>query len=187
MATTPLDQVPDSLEAGTSLRVLRCLSDYPAGTWTLTYHFIGSAASLSKAATASGSDHLLALTAVETAALTAGLYQWQARATDGSEVLTVEEGQITIRANFATAGSSDQRTEARKTYDAIVAVLLGRASRVEEEYTVKGRQLRLTPIKDLIALRNFFGGIVKAEERALKVARGEKASPNIVLRLGSGG
>jgi hypothetical protein len=72
----------------------------------------------------------------------------------------------------------DPRSHARKTLDAIEAVVEGRATKDQQAYTIGGRSLQRMPIKDLMYFRGVYRAEVYAEESRL-TGRGSK----VVTRL----
>jgi hypothetical protein len=95
---TPLTALPATLIAGDSYAITLSLSDYPAPTWALSLSLAGLSV-LSVTSTANGTAHDLTLTAVQTAALEAGSYQFRLRANAGSTVTTVQSGVLSVTAD----------------------------------------------------------------------------------------
>ena len=66
---------PTQIRAGDSITWLKTLNDYPAtDSWVLHYRLINSAGKFDVTATASGSDHLVSISAATSATYTAGKY-----------------------------------------------------------------------------------------------------------------
>lgn len=144
-------------------------ADYPASTWTLTYWWKktgASGANFSIVATADGADFAVTVTAATTAGYTAGSYTWSAVVTAGTEAYEVDHGTCELLARYDSAANLDDRSHAKTVLDAIEAVIEGRASKDQEEYSIGGRSLKRTPIKDLIALRTHYRAEVQAESIA---------------------
>lgn len=141
--------------------------------WTLRYYLRG-AQTLDLTATANGPGWTTTITAAQSAALTAGMFYWQASASKGAERITLGSGQITITANLATATAVyDGRSESEKALDAINAEISARLSGgTAEEYTIGNRSLKKTPMRELIALQSRYKTIVVRERQAQKIAQG---------------
>jgi hypothetical protein len=151
-----LRQFPQSITGGVSLRVEFTCSDYPAPDWSLSAILRGPA-QIQLDASDQVPGFLFSQTAVETAAMGAGLYAVSVRASMGDDVFEVEAGQLTILADLATFDAGhDSRGHAERTLAAIEAVLEGRAGRDQESYSINGRTLQRTPIADLLALKRHY-------------------------------
>ena len=94
---------PASIVSGDTLKFLKTLTDYPAGTWTLSYDLLSDDSAgkkISFTATASGTAHLVEVVASTTLGWQAGTYRYQARAKDGTDTYTVGSGVIEILPAF---------------------------------------------------------------------------------------
>jgi hypothetical protein len=171
--------VPSNLIAGDTWEWTRDLSDYPAGTWTLTYYFWKDGKSFSAAATADGTTHSVSVSAATTADYTPGGYVWQARVTDGTDVYTVEEGWVTVKANPATA-KADPRSWARRTLEAIECFLEGNATTAQSSMTIQGRSISRWPLAELMQLRDRLRQEIRVEEQGSAAGLGR----NIKVRFG---
>lgn len=143
---------PLEIIAGDTVKWLITNTDYPATSWTMRYAFRGASV-LNATATASGSSHLVVLTATQTTNLQAGSYEFAAQVTSGSEAYTVRNGRITVRPNLMTAGAGDRVSHAEKMLAAIEAVLEGRITADVMAYTIAGRSVTKIPVKELLELR----------------------------------
>lgn len=151
---------PTQLTAGDTAAWTRSLPNYPRSAgWTLSYALVGASAVFSFAAVAGagGDDFAISVPAPTTAAWPVGSYSLQEFATlaDGTRN-TLGITQLTVGLNLAAvpAGGVDTRTQARRIYEAISAVLEGRASEAELEVQINGRTLKYIPVAELLALRN---------------------------------
>ena len=114
---------------------------------------------------ASGSYHRFRISAAETAQWEPGVYWYSIRATDGTDVVEVEAGEITIKPDLAgLSAGHDGRLHVQRVLDAIEAILEKRATIDQERYRINNRELYRTPIPDLLALRDRY----KAELRRMK-------------------
>lgn len=162
------------------------LTDYEAPTWTLTYRFKNASAGFEIAAAASGTYFAVSVAKATTAALTAGVYRWQAFVDNGTERYQVDSGTLTVLPDYGAGTATtalDDRTHARKVLDAIEAVIESRASKDQEEYTINGRSLKRTPLKDLTDLRNQYQALVNRETNAELIANGLKPKNSIRVRF----
>ena len=178
MAATIPTIEPAIIRAGDSSSWTRVFSDYPVGTYTLTYYFRGPTV-LDVTATTSGSSFLVSLSSSTTAQLQAGEYWWEAKVTGSSETVTVGSGSTKVLPNFADSAQVqagyDGRSHARKCLDAINAMMEGRASAPQLSYTIVGQRTvqMLTP-KELIEWRGYYAGIVAQEDKATNAANGKR-------------
>lgn len=100
---------------------------------------------------------------------TAGTYRYTVFGTDINDVRTlIESGDIKVDADpTAVEEGQDIRGHAQKVLDAIEAVIEKRATKDQESYTIAGRTLARTPIKDLLELRQKYKDEVKSNNRPL--------------------
>ena len=126
MTIDTLNTEPRSIIAGDTVKWTRTLADYPASAgWALTYDLVNAQHRYTIAATASGNAHAVVIAATTTESYAAGSYDWRARVTNAEEVYTVGTGRVTVAPSFGAA--VDGRTHARRTLEAIEAVIEGRA------------------------------------------------------------
>jgi hypothetical protein len=161
------------------------LSDYPAPTWTLTYWFKQAApagAKFSVVATADGAAHAVSVAASTTAGYTADDYTWVAVASSGTESYEVDRGTARLLPKYNADAALDDRSHAKKTLEAIEAVIENRATLDQQEYTIGSRSLKRMTVADLLALRDKYRGEVWAEEQGER-ARNGQGSGRLVVRL----
>lgn len=190
MAIEPLDKIPTVIEAGmTVIWESTYDSDYPAADWTAkcALKLIGSSAATIITATESGETFTFTITAVVSAVLTLGDYEWVEYVESGSgdTILRYEmaRGTTSVRRFLGTAGTVDSRSTIKTIFDAIEAVIQGRASKDQESFSIAGRSLSRTPITDLLKLRNFYASEVEREEKEAAVLNGEAPSGKIRIRF----
>lgn len=163
-----LSSVPFRLVAGTTLEIRRTVSGYsPLDGWTYKLYLAGPTVPEVFEGVPDVADFLITITATETAALLAGAYRFSERVehTDG-RVVEIGVGTILIIADLATAKPGDQRTHARRTLEAIEAVIEKRATSDQESYQINGRTLVHIPIKELLIFRDKYREEVRIEELA---------------------
>lgn len=177
---------PREIVIGETLRWSRELGDYPASEYSLTYHFRGAGKGFDAAASADGDAFAVTVTAATTAEMTAGNYFWQAVAEKGGEKFVVARGEAKAVAGLASADADaafDGRSEAKKTLDAIDAMLAGKATLDQQEYTIADRSLRRIPVPELLQLRRELARRVARERRRERVRRGGTVFPSVKVRF----
>ncbi len=185
--TTPTNE-PIEARAGDTWSWRRDdLADYPAPTWVLKYRAKNAAGGFEIVAAADGAAHLVTVAAATTAGYTAGIYDWFAWVESGAVKTTVDEGKITVKPDFRAGTATaalDARTHARKTLEAINAVIEKRATLDQQAYAIAGRSLQRTPLPDLLKLRSQYQIEVKREEAAEAARNGLTPSGNVFVRFG---
>ena len=118
-------------------------------------------------ASESGDDYIIEVSQSVSATYKAGIYHWQAYIirTSDSERLTVDSGTWSIISN-RDVSSTDPRNHVKIVLDNIEAVLEGRSSKDQENYSIQGRSLSRTPIPDLILLRDRYQAMYVRAKRA---------------------
>lgn len=176
-----------TLIAGDTLSFPTSVPEYPASDgWTLTYRLVprSSGSVITITASAVGDDYEVNEAAAVTALWGAGEYTWAGYVTKGTERYTVDQGTITVKPNPGSATTWDGRTHARKTLDAIEAVIANRATMDQEEYAINGRSLKRTPVAELIKLRSFYKAEVFREEEAERMSAGLGSRRRVYVRFG---
>ena len=161
-----------------------------SGSWSQSY-FLRSAtagAGLTVASTSYGSGWETTISATSSAALAAGSWYWQARATSGANALTLGSGSLTILAalNYTGApGAFDGRSQARQDLDAVQAAIRSMISGgAVKRYTIGSRQLEKISLAELIELENRLKAEVAKEEAAQRMANGLGDPRNLFVRFG---
>jgi hypothetical protein len=173
---------PDIIVAGDTAKWQRSLEDYPANqSWVLTYTLVSTAQRYTFSAAASGADHLVTVAAATTATWVAGTYTWRAQVSKAGEVYTVGTGSLRVRPSFATA--TDGRSHARKTLEAIEAVIEGRANSEVSYYMIGNRQLRYMTPAELLTLRDRYRAEVAREDAAQRVSAGLPDQRRVYVRF----
>jgi hypothetical protein len=167
MSTIPSIE-PARVNAGDTAKWLKSLPAYPASAgWALSYELVSAANRYTFAAVPDGDEFLVTVAAAVTTTWVPGAYAWRARVSQSGEVFTVGEGHLTVDPSFGAA--VDARGHARRTLDAIEAVLENRASSATAEYQIAGRSLKYIPIPELLALRDRYRQEVGREEAAARL------------------
>ncbi len=157
--------------------------------WTLKFSAVGKLGLFSITATADTEDvddFIFTVSAATTAAYIAGDYQWQLIATLTTTRYTIALGRVTCVDNIAArVALYDNRSHAKKVLDAIEAVLEGRASRAQGEmaYSKAGKSLQLTPIPDLLKLRQVYKREYEGELALERMKAGLGSGRKILTRF----
>ncbi|NQU47026.1 MAG: hypothetical protein HQ519_00120 [Planctomycetes bacterium] len=187
MAATIATQEPASVVAGDTVKWTKLLDDYrPEDGWTLTYEIVSPTADLGSFAAADNGDgsHLVSIAAATTAAWSAGAATWGAYAAKAGERYQVDKGRLVIEADLASASTHDGRSHARKTLEAIEAVIAKRATKDQMGHSIEGRSLARTPIPDLLVLRKTYLAEVDAEERKADRDNGKTGRNKVYSQFG---
>ena len=177
------NQEPNLICAGDLIQWRKSLSLYPAGTWTLSYTLINAHNKIDITATASGTDHLVNVAAATSATWPPGTYKVQGYVTNGSQRFTITQDEITIKPNFAAASTLDTRSHVKKVLEALEAVLEGKATSDQMEYSIGGRSIKRMPITDLMVWRDKYRAQYLSEQRAEGLAKGLGGKNMILVRL----
>lgn len=176
---------PTEFIAGDTVKWTRDLSDYPAGTWTLTYYFRGNVKK-EVLCTVSSGLHLATISAATSATFPPGEYFVFARASYNGEEFTIWQGRVTVKENPETGSSAqDRRSHAKKMLDAIEAMMEGVASRFEASYEVSApgmtsRRLETCNRLDLIKFHAHYKQLYAQEMDAERIAQGKKPRNRIL-------
>jgi hypothetical protein len=154
---------PASFVAGDTVKwIIPDLSDYPiADGWALTYALRGPDM-LDVSATAGADGHAVTVSASQTAALTAGRYEWAAYASKDDERFRVRFGATTVTADLSA--SAGGLTHAAKMLAAIEEVLEGRIPADVESFQIAGRAVNKIPVTELRKLRGIYAAEVEREQ-----------------------
>jgi hypothetical protein len=186
MATTIPTTEPAELRAGDTWKWRRedLVDSYPSPTWALKYRAKSAAGGFEFTAAADAGEFLVTVAASTTQTYVAGDYSWAAWVESGAEKYTVGSGVFRVLADLRgglAADALDVRTHAAKVLASIEAVIEGRASKDQEEYTIAGRSLKRTPIADLMMLRARYRNEVESEAAGRRLLAGQ--SPGFVLQV----
>lgn len=164
--------------AGDTLDFETTVTDYPATDgWTLKFRLVprvtGTPISITCTTASDGVSYRAQVAPATTAAYVAGDYTWNSWVEKSGARQTVESGQVTILPDPAiTTAPFDNRSHARKVLAAIEAVLEGRATKDQEEYTIKDRSLKRTPVADLLTLKMHYQREVAREDNEDRIKNG---------------
>ena len=144
----------EELIAGDTLDFIDSVPEYPpADGWTLKYQLVPrfttpTQVPITLTASTSGSDYRVQEAAGVTATWKPGAYAWARWVEKAGPIRqSLGSGQVVIKTDPAAAVQGyDGRSHARKVLESINAVLEGRATQDQEEYTIGSRSLKRTPI-----------------------------------------
>jgi len=174
--TVTLYQMPREFSAGTKLYYRRRLSDYPASAgWTLKLYLAGAKA-CSATATGDSDDHVVTLTAAETAVLSAGVYKWVERVsnTEG-DVYDVASGVVTITPDLSQAGDGTHQVWLERAIAALKLHIEGRLPAALESYQVAGRVISKMGIAEADEL------LTRLEARLARIANPEQVTRPVLV------
>jgi hypothetical protein len=172
---------PAEITKGESLHWTKDFTEYRAADgWTLTYYFRGVGAGFNATATeASDGTFDVAVEEAVTDTLTAGAYQWEAWATNGTDTVRLATGRVTVITSLKTVSTSttiDRRSTAEIIVANIDALMAGNASPAQKAYSIGSggaeRRLENFPPSELISLRKFYAGIANSEIRRARAKAG---------------
>lgn len=149
-----LTAMPSSFSKGSTVTYARTVLDYPATSgWGLTVYIAGRSV-LTKAASASGADFSITLTAADTAGLEPGVYTWLERASKGAEVYDVARGTLSVTPDLATAAAGDLQSFDEKALAIVEAALLVDLASNTVSYQIAGRGETTTSRAEAMMLRD---------------------------------
>ena len=160
-----------------------------SASWTLTYYLRTNTASegATVIGTAFGNGWESTLSAATSAGFDAGIWFWQAIASQGSEKATLGAGQLEVLAalNYTgTPGAFDGRSQAQKDLDAVQAAIRAIISGgAVAEYTIGNRRLKKLEMTDLLTLESSLKASVKREQAAQLQANGLGNPHNLFVRF----
>ena len=172
--------LPSTITAGTTIEYTRSAPDYPAPTWTLSL-LIQGASKLVIAATPSGSDHLVTISAAESGTLAAGVYKYYEQVTDGTIVKNLTElpQSLEVLPDFLAAAAGDLQDVAEKNLLAIRAVMSGKYSDDLKSYEIGGRAIVTFTHAELIQAESYWASRVNA----LKPGRAGRFDTNVRAQI----
>jgi len=174
---------PRSFVAGSTISWTRSLADYPASDWTLKYFLRGPGDPLNITCTADGDDHAATISAT-LSKLAPGEYWLQGRVENaGGEKFVVYEQRLFVRAGLDSINTFDGKTEAEQVLEGLVALAKKKASMLQAEYTIAGRQMKFETQADLIKAISYWSRVVSEERRLRRVNEGGDFFQNVNVRF----
>ena len=175
---------PSQITKGDSVSWKKSLSSYlPSDGWVLTYYFRG-AETLDKIAIDSNDEHLLQLTSSETTLLASGDYGWSAKVSNGSDVITIATGQITVLEDLASLPAGyDSRPYVKKVLDEIENLIAGKVTKDASSYSIQGRSLTRYSFEELDRLRDKYKNLWSQHLKKERRKQGKNSSRKIKVRF----
>lgn len=171
----------------------RIFDGFPATEYSLQYRIRGNGTGIDVTATADGDAFDAAITAAQSATLSAGeRYEWQAWLTeiaDATNTWKAASGSLTVDTGFTAGATSavDRRTPNKIILDAINAAILNKATNDQLEYEITtpagSRKLKRMPLKDLMDARTVYAKLVRNERAAERVRNGGLAGRAFKARI----
>lgn len=178
-----------ALVVGDTVEFLTAVEDYPPSDgWTFKIRIApraaGATAFTLTATTSPDADEFLIQVAPAVSALwTAASYSWTAWVEKVGARYTIDSGLIEILPDQAAATTSDLRTHSRIVLEAIEAVIEGRATKDQQEYTIGSRSLKRTSLQDLREMHSYYANKVAAEEAEDRLDAGLVGGRRLYARL----
>lgn len=172
-----LTEIPKVLVAGDTYVIQRTFADYsPSDGYTAVLYLRGIQVLKANSTTVNNSFQFT-LTSSTTSTLAAGVYEYSVGVVLNGERVTVETGMVTIKADYATAGSRISHIE--KTLAAIEAVIEGRITDDVQNISIAGRSIQNIPILELMDLRGIY-----TKELAVLKGNGKQLTKTVRLQFG---
>jgi hypothetical protein len=124
---------------------------------------------------------------VSTAAYNAGDYDWQASVSKAGERYTVGTGRVSIKPNFATAVTLDNRSGMRKALEALESCYIDYLSNNQghvAEYEIAGRRMKFRNAAEIWQQIEKLRREVAKEDQAARLAAGLPARRRVLVRFG---
>jgi hypothetical protein len=177
-----------TLVAGDTLNhAIRVATYTPEDGWALKFRLVprfptGTAISIT--ALADGGQWNVQAHAPITSAWLPGEYNWAAWVEKAQEKYTVETGILTVLPDPRTASvGTDTRSATERAFDAVNAMLQGRATDGVQSYTINGRQLSRYSMADLLKLRDRLRVDLARERRAAGLQDHTGTARRIFVRI----
>ncbi len=173
--------VPSQFESGNTVPFTLNFASFPVGTWTLAFVLSrGTTAPVSTAATTSGNDFLVTLSAAVTAALAPGIYQWAAYVTSSSQRTTAATGALTVLPNLSVTQTP---SNAQAMVTLLESVLQTFAATDKKMVNFNGQQFERQSVKEYQEQYTFWKAQLIAEQRALAAQRGESTGDRVAIKF----
>lgn len=178
------------LIAGDTLNFLTSVPDYPAGSgWVLKFRLVPRTVGgtpIALTAAAEGDEHRVTASASTTANWGADNYTWTSWVEKGTEVYSIDRGQIAVRANpRSTAAGYDGRSVAEKAL-ADAKAAMAAWTPTTQRYRIGEREMWFASKADIVGVINHWEIEVKRERRAEALAEGRPDPAKTYVRVNRG-
>jgi hypothetical protein len=186
---------PTELAQGESVKWIRQAVDYPANLWDAQYRFRalgGDGYGADVDCTEDGDSFEAVLTSAQSSQMSTGMYEaqlWVTSKSDATDVRQIDSIRVEVRKGFVEGNleSVDIRSTAKQILDAIDAMLIGKATADQMEFTIETqvgrRALKRIPMAELIQARTYYAGVVAREDQAERLRRRGGFFKNIYVRM----
>jgi hypothetical protein len=163
-------QISSTILAGDTYSVVFTTSYSSADGYSASLKLTGPSGSPSKfnfaanANTNSATSYDIRISPSVSANLAPGLYAYAVVVASNTDSYTVETGNVTVAARADLSVNSDLRTHNVRVYDAICALIEGRATSDVASYTIAGRSLNKIPLRELLELKSHYSDLIRQEQ-----------------------
>jgi hypothetical protein len=176
---------PIQITAGDSVSFTYEADDYPPTSgWTMSWRLVGAGVALTLTTTVSGNLFSVYAAPAATGALTVPSTGIACRlfgmVSNGTDRFQLYSADCFLAPNPATI-TGDTRGHAQRTYDAIKALLEGRATKDQQMYKIGDRELQRIPIPELLSLQDYYRVQAHREMDAEALAQGRKGRNRTIL------
>jgi hypothetical protein len=179
---------PQIIYAGETIQWTRSFADFPANEYTLKYYLTHATGSPQPVLTASAyntTDHLVSVSATDSAQWTYGIYSWTAYAEKGAGG-TLERYRVDT--GFLTVKTLTGKSFAKIMLDAIEAILTRSAT--AKDLDIVAKSLGGTSISrdrdKLMAYRDRFRAEYQSELETERALEGKATGRNVLFRFRQG-
>lgn len=171
--------IPARIKAGATLIFQLSLPDYSAADgWVINFKGQNKDNTFEFSSTASGSNHLINVTAAVTAGWLAGDYLLEAEVVKAAETYPVADLWITVDANLSGPDTGDPRSTSQIALDNALASLARLTGTTINESDVEGTRIRRKMTEDAIAGVRFWENEVRKEKILKDQAAGKNSGRN---------
>jgi len=179
---------PDEIIAGDTIKWEKSLSDYLASAgWSLTYVLLNAAGKITITSSADGSDHLISVDAVTSAAYSAGLYDWTLTVSNGSERYTIGNGRIEVKPDPTQQTTFDGRSTARKILEGLQSAYESYVNTKQQgmvaNYNIAGRSMAFRSSAEIVEQIEYWKSEVSKEDKASRIKNGLKSGNRVLTRF----
>lgn len=166
MPVVTTNGIPAEIRSGdTAIFTVAAPSDYPAGTWTLTFDIMLNGTAIAQTtATTSGSDYLVTIASTTTDDWAPGIYQYAAFVTSSGQRATIYSGTIRILENVAVTRTA---TVAESLLTKVETALSSLMSGTNQSVSFNGQTFTKKDLAQLITIRDRLKAEVLAERAQL--------------------
>lgn len=180
-----MDRLPAKIAQGDLIEWTESVADYKASAgWILKYRLSGPD-QIDIVSVADGDNFKFSISSANSKTYSPGIFKTQRYLTKGTTSITLEFGICEILENLADipAGTiTDSRSHVRKVFEALKAMIEGRATIAQEEIQIAGRMMRYMKMSELIQAYHHYERLVQQEEQAAEIAKGIRGK-KILVRM----